>query len=289
MALALLPIISSRGRTLQHFLLVVSLLETLLAGCGGGGQFEGDPELSILPTVMLSYAVSSWHRYDDYTETHTKGHSSQSKTTCPGGWLNLDFALKSSHGRMSKPSPQARCLALTELESWLTHSLVLGDFWTKMSRSFIVTRKNAFWSVLLFFFFFFGGWWKQGYFYSFSGFMKIRQKCKFHSYCQGLSTVIFSGAEPGWYAEFGCSSLRLEPFPERCSGQWNGAGPCRAPGHKSLSVSFPSTISWLWVIAFSLSAWPSLSSSRTGSNSCQVGKGGDTEEEQSRNSSAALE
>ena len=92
--------------------------------------------------------------------------------------------------------------------------------------------------------------------------MKIRQKCKFHSYCQGLSTVIFSGAEPGWYAEFGCSSLWLEPFPERCSGQWNGAGPCRAPGHKSLSVSFPSTISWLWVIAFSLPAWPSLSSSR---------------------------
>ena len=40
MALALLPIISSRGRTLQHFLLVVSLLETLLAGCGGGGQLE---------------------------------------------------------------------------------------------------------------------------------------------------------------------------------------------------------------------------------------------------------
>ena len=154
MALALLPIISSRGRTLQQFLLVVSLLETLLAGCGGGGQFEGDPELSILPTVTLSYAVSSWHRYDDYTGTHTKGHSSQSKTTCPGGWLNLDFALKSGHGRMSKPSPQARCPALTELESWLTHSLVLGDFWTKMSRSFIVTRKNAFWSVLPFFF-----WW----------------------------------------------------------------------------------------------------------------------------------
>ena len=116
--------------------------------------------------------------------------------------------------------------------------------------------------VFCLFFFFFGGWWKQGYFYSSSGFMKIRQKCKFYSYCQGLSTVIFSGAEPGWYAEFGCSSLWLEPFPERCSGQWNGAGPCRAPGHKSLSVSFPSTISWLWVIAFSLPAWPSLSSSR---------------------------
>ena len=184
MALALLPIISSRGRAPSALSAHCLPLEILLAGCGGGGHFEGDPELSVLTTVTLSWAVSSWHRYDDYTGTYTKGHNSQSKTTCPGGWLNLDFALKSDHGRMSKPSLQARCPALTEPDSWLTRSLVLRDFWTKMSRPFIVTRKNAFWRVLPFVF---GGWWKQGYFYSSSGFMKIRQKCKFHSYFQGLS------------------------------------------------------------------------------------------------------
>ena len=39
-------------------------------------------------------------------------------------------------------------------------------------------------------------------------------------------------------------------LPERCSGQWNRAEPCGAPGHKSLSVSSPLTISWLLVITF---------------------------------------
>lgn len=56
----------------------------------GWDAFEGDPELSVLTTVM-SCAASSWHRNDDYTGTFMKGHSSSSKTTCPAGWPNLDF------------------------------------------------------------------------------------------------------------------------------------------------------------------------------------------------------
>ena len=39
-------------------------------------------------------------------------------------------------------------------------------------------------------------------------------------------------------------------LPERCSGQWNRAEPCGAPGHKSLSVSSPLSISWVRVITF---------------------------------------
>ena len=51
-------------------------------------------------------------------QEHTqRDAAARAKPHAPLEWLNLDFALKRGHGRMSKHGPEAQCLALTELDS----------------------------------------------------------------------------------------------------------------------------------------------------------------------------